>query len=301
MASPALEMILQQLRSRPADAAPVSIEETRRGFDAMMAMFPVAADIERTSVSAGGVPAEWIAAPNASPDRAILYLHGGGYVIGSIASHREMVSRLSRAASARVLAIDYRLVPEHPFPAAVDDATAAYRWLLAQGFDPSQLAVAGDSAGGGLTVAALVALRDAGDPLPAAAVCMSPWVDLEGLGDSMTANAATDPMVQKDGLVRWAGAYLAGAHPRSPLAAPLHADLSGLSPLLIQVSTAETLYDDSTRLAERARSAGVAVTVDPWDEMIHVWQIFAAVLPEGQQAIERAGAFVAERTAVKVT
>jgi acetyl esterase/lipase len=290
-------MILQQLRSRPAGAAPVSITETRRGFDAMMAMFPIPADVQRTPLTANGVPAEWIAASNASPNRALLYLHGGGYVIGSITSHREMVARLARAAGARALAIDYRLAPEHPFPGAVEDATAAYRWLLAQGFEPARIVIAGDSAGGGLTVATLVALRDAGDPRPAAGVCMSPWVDLEGLGRSMTANAARDPLVQKDGLVRWAGAYLAGAHPRTPLAAPLYADLRGLPPLLIQVSTAETLYDDATRLTEKARAAGVDVTLEPWPEMVHVWQLFAPLLPEGQQALARAGAFVAQRMA----
>jgi acetyl esterase/lipase len=191
-----------------------------------------------------------------------------------------------------VLLIDYRLAPEHPHPAAVEDSTRAYRWLLETGSNPKRMAIAGDSAGGGLTVATLVALRDAGVPLPAAAVCLSPWVDLEGIGESMTTKAAVDPMVQREPLLRMASMYLAGQDPRTPLAAPLYADLRGLPPLLIQVGTAETLLDDSVRLAERARAAGVQVTLEPWEDMIHVWQAFAAMLPEGQQAIERIGEFL---------
>jgi len=178
----------------------------------------------------------------------------------------------------------------------VEDATAAYRWLLANGVEPSRLTIACDSAGGGLTVATLVALRDAGQPLPAAGVCLSPWVDLEGIGASMTSNATADAMVQRADLRRMASMYLGNLDPRTPLAAPLYADLSGLPPLLIQVGTAETLLDDSTRLAERARKAGVEVHLEPWKDMIHVWQAFASILPEGQQAISRIGAFVTQRT-----
>ena len=196
-----------------------------------------------------------------------------------------------------MLLIDYRLAPEHPHPAAVDDATAAYRWLIANGASPARLVVAGDSAGGGLTVATLVALRDAQAPPPAAGVCLSPWVDLEGLGESMTTKAAVDPMVQREPLLKMAALYLGGHGARTPLAAPLYADLSGLPPLLIQVGTAETLLDDATRLAERARKAGVEVQLEAWDDMIHVFQAFAALLPEGQQAIQRIGAFVRHRTA----
>jgi acetyl esterase/lipase len=227
----------------------------------------------------------------------IYYLHGGGYTMGSISTHRELISRLSRAARARAFAIDYRLAPEDPFPAAVEDSTSAYRWLISSGVDPARLAIAGDSAGGGLTLATLVALRDKGDPLPAAAVCLSPWVDLEGLGESMTARDEVDPMVHRDSLLVAAKAYLGHADPHTPLAAPLYADLRGLPPLLIQVGTAETLFDDATRLAERARAAGVEVVVEPWDEMFHVWQFCASLLPEGQQAIDRIGEFVRKHTA----
>jgi len=291
MASPELQTIVGMLRSRPVPGEP-TVDQMRAGIEALVNVFPVAADVTRQPLKIDGIPAEWVNTPETSADRVILYLHGGGYVIGSINTHRELASRLSRAARARVLLIDYRLAPEHPHPAAVEDATRAYQWLLSQGVEPSQIAVAGDSAGGGLTVATLVALRDAGVPLPAAGVCLSPWTDLEGIGDSMTAKATVDPMVQRDGLVKMAAMYLAGKDPRTPLAAPLYANLGGLPPLLIQVGTAETLLDDSTRLAERARKAGVDVTLEPWEDMIHVWQVFAAMLPEGRQAIDRIGEFV---------
>jgi epsilon-lactone hydrolase len=178
----------------------------------------------------------------------------------------------------------------------VEDALAAYRWLLAQGFSPKRLAIAGDSAGGGLTIAALVALRDAGEKLPAAGVCLSPWVDLEGIGESMTTKAELDPMVKKDSLVQLATLYLGGKDPRTPLAAPLYADLSGLPPLLILAGTWETLLDDASRIAERARKAGVDVTYEPAEGMIHVWQLFAPILDEGKQSIERIGQYVRGKT-----
>ncbi len=295
MASQQLQMILQMIKSRP-DMQGASVEQRRAAFEAVTQFFPVPEDVQREPVDAGGVPGEWIAAPGADPKRVIYYLHGGAYIIGSINSHRELISRLSRAAGARALAIDYRLAPENPFPAAVEDATAAYRWLLSTGVDPAQTVIAGDSAGGGLTLAALVALRDAGEPLPAAAVCLSPWVDMEALGESMTTNAEVDPNFQREQLLEGAKAYLGGAHPRTPLAAPLHADLTGLPPLLIHVGSSEVLLDDSIRLAERAKAAGVDVNLQVWDEMIHVFQFMAAMLPEGQQAIDRIGEFIREHT-----
>jgi monoterpene epsilon-lactone hydrolase len=288
-----LQTIIDALRAHPLHSD-ASFEEQRAMFEKVPSIFPVPPDVSREPVHANGVPAEWIVAPGARADRVLFYLHGGGYTIGSINTHREMISRISRTASARALAIDYRLAPEHPFPAAVEDSTKAYRWLISSGVDPTRLVVAGDSAGGGLTVATLVALRDAGDPLPAAAVCLSPWVDMEGLGESMKTKADVDPMIPADDSHRAAKAYLAGADPRSPLAAPLYADLTGLPPLLIQVGTSEVLLDDSTRLAERARCAGVEVVLEPWQEMIHVWHFFASMLPEGQQAIDRIGDFIRE-------
>jgi epsilon-lactone hydrolase len=296
MSQEQLEAIVQQLKANPVLEQP-SIEAVRSGFEQMAALFPVPADVQCEPVMAGSVKAEWVTAPGAAPDRAVLYLHGGGYVIGSINTHRALAATLSRDAGVRLLVIDYRLAPEHPHPAAVEDAVASYRWLLKQGFAPKHVALAGDSAGGGLVVATLVALREAGEKLPACGVCMSPWVDLEGIGESMTSKADVDPMVKKDGLLQLAGLYLGGKSPRTPLAAPLYADLSGLPPLLIVAGTRETLLDDAARLAERAKKARVEVTYEPAEGMIHVWQLFAAMLDEGKESLARIGRYVRQKTA----
>jgi monoterpene epsilon-lactone hydrolase len=290
MASNELQMIINILRSQPK-LSDLSIEEQRAQMEAGLTQFKVPTDVHCDPVDAGGVPAEWITTPGVLPERVVYYLHGGGYVLGSINTHREMVSRLSRAASARVFIIDY------PFPAALNDSVAAYRWLLSVGVDPARLVIAGESAGGGLTVATLVALRDAGERLPRAGICLSPWVDFEGLGESMVTNAEMDnPLLNREGGLMWAKAYLGNIDPRTPSASPLYADLMGLPPLLIQVGTAEILFDDARRLADHARAAGVDVTLEPWDDMIHMWHFFAATLPEGQQAIDRIGEFVREHT-----
>jgi epsilon-lactone hydrolase len=294
MASAQLKTAIDAMKAMAAQQAQTPQE--MRGMFEQMAV-PPPADIKCEPVNAGGVEAEWVTAPGAATDRAVLYLHGGGYVIGSAKTHRDLMGRISRGAKARVLGLNYRLAPEHPFPAAVDDAVAGYRWMLAQGMKPSRIVVAGDSAGGGLTVAALVAIRDAKLATPAAGICMSPWVDLEGLGESMKTRAQADPVVQREALVGMAGAYLQGKDPRTPLAAPLYADLKGLPPLLIQVGDAETLLDDSNRLAARAKAAGVQVKLEVWPEMIHVWQLFASFLPEGQEAIDGINRFIGERIA----
>jgi acetyl esterase/lipase len=293
MPSEAHESMIQMLLARPQAENP-TVEEMRAGFEQMAALFPVAADVDCHAVEAAGRPAEWVAAPGSHPGRVVLYLHGGGYVIGSINTHRSLVARISAASGARGLAIDYRLAPEHPHPAAVEDATAAYRWLLEQGIEPARIAVAGDSAGGGLTLATLLALRDAGDPLPAAGVCLSPWTDLEGSGASAQPGAVDDPLLQYEGLVEMARHYVGEEGDlRDPLAAPLHGDYAGLPPLLIQVGTREILLDDSTRVAERARAAGVDVTLEPWEGLIHVWQMFGALgVPEADEAVTRIGEFV---------
>lgn len=293
MASPEHGMILTLLRSRPP-AFKETIEAQREHTDSIDRVFRIAADVIRTQVAAGSVPAHWIEAPGAKADRIILYLHGGGYVLGSIRSHGELISRIARATGGRALAPMYRLAPEHPFPAAVDDAVAAYRWLLAEGARPESIVIAGDSAGGGLAIATLVALRDAGEPLPLAAACLSPWVDLEVTSASIEARAHLDPIVERKGLLKMAAHYLGGGDPRHPLASPIYADLTGLPPLFIQVGTAEVLFDDAVRLAERARLSGVEVTLDVWDEMLHAWHIFA-LLPEARRAIERIAQFIRER------
>ena len=250
-----------------------------------------------TPVEVAGVSAEWHVATGAAEDKVIVYVHGGGYVMGSAGSHRDMTGRLSKAAGARVLSLNYRMAPEHPFPAAVDDTVAAYKGLLDQGIKPGNIAIAGDSAGGGLALASLLAIRDKGLPTPGAGVGISPWVDMEGLGESMTTRAAVDPVVQKEGLLGMAKMYLGDADPKNPLAAPLHGNLAGLPPLLIHVGDHETLLDDSNRIAERARKAGVDVTLKVWDEMPHVWHLFAPILPEARQAIDEIGAFFQARTA----
>ncbi len=294
MASPQLQQAIDMFKQMGQAMAEAKDMNAMR---AVMIEAQAPAGVTCTPVEAGGVSAEWSVADGVAENKVILYVHGGGYVMGSAGSHRDVTGRLSKASGARVLSLNYRLAPEHPFPAPVDDAVAAYRWLLAQGISSSNIAIAGDSAGGGLAFATLLALRDAGDPLPAAGVGISPWVDMEGTGESMTTRAAVDPVVQKEGLLEMAKLYLGDADPKNPLAAPLHANLAGLPPLLIHVGDAETLLDDSIRITERARKAGVDVTLKIWDEMPHVWHLFAPILPEGQQAIEEIGAFFKERTA----
>ncbi len=295
MPSEQLHTIVQLLRSRPVQRE-ISFQEARRAFEQTAWLFAPPKDVRSESVDAAGVPGEWISTPESEDGRTIYYLHGGGYSMGSVNTHRSLISRICRAARARAFAIDYRLAPEHPFPAAVEDATAAYRWLLSAGANPARTVIAGDSAGGGLAMATLLALRDAGDPLPAAAICLSPWTDLAVTGASMISRAEVDPMVQREDALKGAAAYLGGAHPRNPLASPIYADLSGLPPLLIHVGTAETLLDDSVRLSDRARGAGVDVTLEPWDDMIHVWHFFGAMLPEAQQATDRIGEFIRQHT-----
>jgi monoterpene epsilon-lactone hydrolase len=293
MASQQLAKVLEILASQPSNPN-ASIERMRAGMEKTAER--VAPDVNCQPIDAGEFRAEWIVAPNAEADRVILYLHGGGYVMGSINTHRAMIARISRAAQARVLALEYRLAPEHPFPAAVDDATAAYRWLLAQGYQPNKIVISGDSAGGGLTFATLVALRDSNIPLPAAAVPISPWTDLAATGASIKSRAEVDPMVGREGLHPMAQHYAGEADLKDPLVSPLYAELAGLPPLLIHVGDSEVLLDDSTRIAERALAAGVDVTLEVWPEMIHVWHVFAKILPEGQQAIDRIGEFVLART-----
>ena len=286
-----LEAVIDLLANRDRPENP-TVEESRDGFERLARYVGGDTPATVTDVDANGVPGEMVRAESANSDGVTLYLHGGGYVVGSPATHRELGRRLSATTGGGVLTIHYRLAPEDPFPAPVEDATAAYEWLLEQGHDPAGLSVAGDSAGGGLTVATLLSIRDSGLPMPSCGVCLSPWVDMEGLGGSMTTRADKDPMVQREGLVAMGGVYLGGADPRSPLAAPMYADLAGLPPLLIQVGTRETLYDDATRLAQVAMSCEVETTFEPWAEMIHVWHLFAPMLDEGQQAIERIGEFI---------
>jgi acetyl esterase/lipase len=268
------------------------IAQMRLDADARGRAVGLAADVTVQPVDANGVHAEWTSTPDADPSKAILYLHGGGYVICSLDSHRHLAAETGRASGARTLAIDYRLAPEHPFPAPIEDTVAAYRYLLASGLKPSGIALAGDSAGGGLVVGALLAIREAGLPLPACGWCISPWVDMEALGESFTDRAAADPTVQKATIQMMAQLYLGGADPRHPHAAPLYGDLRGLPPLLIQVGAAETLLDDSVALARKAGAADVIVDLQIWPEMIHIWHIYFPMLAAARRAIAAGGYFV---------
>lgn len=286
-----IEKLIEALRERGTSEG-LSLEERRVRMDDIGDRFPVSAAAIVEAVEIAGCSAEWVSAPDANQDRVMLYVHGGGYVQGSLHSHRNMVFEIARAMNGRVLNLDYRLAPEHPFPAAVDDMTAAWQALLDSGVDPAKASFGGDSAGGGLVLAAMAAARDKGMPLPACGCCISPWTDLIGTGQTMETKAAQDPMVGRDALKFFADLYMSGADPAHPLASPLYADLRGLPPLLVQVGTAETLLDDSRRLVARARHAGVTVDYVEWAGMPHIWHIFAPLLQASRDAITELGAFV---------
>jgi epsilon-lactone hydrolase len=250
---------------------------------------------ETVAIDAGGVPAARIVTRASRPDRHVLYLHGGGYLFGSPPIYRDMTWRIANGTRARVVCLDYRLAPEHPFPAALDDTVAAYCWLLAQGADPRHIALMGDSAGGGLVFAALMRLRDKGMRLPAAATAVSPWTDLALTGSSFRANAGIDPLIPVDHAQRAVGLYLAGVDPRDPYASPLYGNAAGLPPALILVGGDEVLRDDAVRMAERMQAAGCDVTLEVWPRMFHAWQMLVRVMPEAKAAVARTCAFVDER------
>ncbi|MFL6833848.1 MAG: alpha/beta hydrolase [Xanthobacteraceae bacterium] len=289
MSSSEIDAIRELLRSKPR---PAGFAERRERLDAIGSTSPPAGDIGLEPIDANGVAAEWSLAPGSDPSKVLLFFHGGGYCSGSIVSHRGMVTETGRAAQARTLAVGYRLAPEHPFPAAIEDARSAYRFLLDQGVAPSKIAIGGDSAGGGLTLALMTSVRDGREPLPACAWLVSPWVDLRMTGASLAEKAAIDPLISKPYLEELASAYLAGADPANPLVSPLNADLAGLPPLLVQVGSAETLLDDAVRIARRAGAADVRVNLEIWPHMIHAWHLWAAQLEAGRRAIASAGAFI---------
>lgn len=253
------------------------------------------ADIDFRSERIDGIPCLWVKAMGAEPEKLILYLHGGGYIFCSAhTTHKDILWRLSVASKCRVIAPDYRLAPEHPYPAALEDSIKVYRWLLEQGYKPENIVIAGDSAGGGLTYGTVLKIRDIGLPLPAATVAMSPWTDLAVTGESVITNLKRDALIPGDGLPEGAQYYLAGASTRDPYASPLYGDPTGLPPTLIQVSKDEVLLDDSRRLAAKYRAAGVPCELELWDGMPHVWQTLAMFIPEGKTAINRIGAFISK-------
>ena len=272
-----------------------SIAEVRHNLDRMGQRVkpPKAVRIERTWVE--GLQADWLTPAAASADARLLYLHGGGYICGSFASHRGLVGNLAAACGLRTLMPEYRLAPENPFPAALEDSLWVYRRLLADGIAPHRLVLGGESAGGGLTIATLLAVRDEGLPLPAAAFALSPWTDLAATGDSLHSRARQDPWFKPEGVVPTAAYYVGDGCPTNPLISPLYGDLAGLPPLLIHVGDYEILRDDSTRLAEKARAAGVDVTLRVWEGMWHVFQTMAARVPEARRSVDEVGAWVQSR------
>jgi monoterpene epsilon-lactone hydrolase len=294
MADRGIDVVRAHLAKLPPSDS-LTTAERRAQYERAEKVFPTPAEVKVERVNAPAAPAEWLRPPSAMPGRVVLYLHGGGYVIGSPRSHRHLAAAIAGAAEASALLLDYRLAPEHPFPAAVEDATAAYRWLLDQAIAPERIVIAGDSAGGGLTVATLLALREARVPLPAGGVCISPWVDLTCSGGSYGTKADADPIVQRSGVEEMARAYLGAAPPRTPLASPLFADLRGLPPLLIHVGSDEVLLDDAVQLEARAKAAGVDATLEVYDRMIHVWHWFLPMLEEAESAVAAIGRFVRSR------
>ncbi len=285
-----IDAIRALLGSQPR---PVGWDERRKRLDEVGSTWPVADDVALEAVDLDGVPGEFSIVPGSDPSRVLLFFHGGGYCSGSIVSHRRMVTEAGRAGGLRTLAIGFRLAPEHPFPAAYDDALTAWRWLRKQGIAADQIVVGGDSAGGGLTLALAMRLRDAGEQLPACLWLASPWTDLTMSGTTLETKDAVDPLIHKGYLGELADAYvLAGMSRTDPRISPLFADLHGLPPMLIQVGSAETLLDDSVRLAGVAGAAGVAVTLEIWPDMIHAWPLWNAKLEAGRQALMRVGEFV---------
>lgn len=292
----AYESIVEMMTLGTPGGSIQSADEIRRPLDRLThVMRPFG--VKRTPVTGTPFRGEWIATRASTDERIIFYLHGGGYVSGSPRTHLAVTTRLAHEARARLFALDYRLAPEHPFPAQIEDAWAAYWWLITeQGYSPAQIVVAGDSAGGGLTMALLLALRDAHVPLPAGGVGLSPWLDLTLSGETLRTNAPTD-FLNLDVLRTAARMYRDGYDPRHPLISPFYADLSGLPPLLIQVGSAEMLLDDSRRFAERARAAGVDVRLEIWENMVHVWHFTWLIEPKARQALRQVGRFVRERVA----
>jgi epsilon-lactone hydrolase len=290
MAHSEIDAVRTLLSSKPR---PVGWPERRKRLDEVGTVWPVADDVQLTAVDMNGVPGEYSMVPGSDPSRVLMFFHGGGYCSGSIESHRRLVTEAGRAARMRTLAVAYRLAPEHPFPAAYDDALTAWRFLRNQGIGAAGIAIGGDSAGAGLTLALIGRLRDAHEELPACGWVISPWTDLTMSGSTLASKAAADPLIHKEYLNELAEAYLpTGMDRRDPRVSALYADLRNFPPMLIQIGSDETLLDDATRLAARAGVADVAVTLEIWPRMIHAWPLWNAHLEEGRRALANAGAFI---------
>lgn len=284
-------------KERAAKRAAMSLAETRASFDTDMGRIPLADNVTAESLSFGNVPAEKITPANATPGKAVLYLHGGGHIFGSIKSHRHFVSRLAAATKATAWHIDYRLAPEHPYPAAIEDALAAYRALLGSGIAPADIVVGGESAGGNLAAALLLKLKDENLPQPAGLYLLSPWLDMTTTAESYDKVGARDPMISREGIVGVATAYL-GTQPDNPLASPVRADVSGLPPMLIQVGSEEVLLSDSITFANKAAMTGIDVSLRVWAGMPHAWPLFHPFLRAGLPAIDETGAWMRKRLGI---
>lgn len=290
----ALAKVKGLLRERMKRAV-LPLEERRLTMDRNSEVFPLPAGVVSKAADLDGLKAEWTSLGDHETGPVLLYFHGGGYVQGSSLSHRHVTGRLALETGARVLSVDYALAPEHVFPAAVHDGLKSYAWLLAQGVPAGDICLAGDSAGGGLAIATMLVARDKGLPLPAGAALLCPWTDLTCDTPSYNSRADVDPMTSEAGLKAYAAIYLADADPRDPLASPNFANLKGLPPLYIQVGNDEVLLDDSRHLAAQAKSQGVDVRLDIYEHMFHVWQAFYQMLPQGEEALIRIGAFLKDR------
>jgi monoterpene epsilon-lactone hydrolase len=285
-----IEVVRALLSSK---SRPAGWPERRQRLDEVGSVWPVAGDVKLAPVDLGGVGGEWSIVPGSDATRVLLFFHGGGYCSGSTLSHRRMVTEAGRAAGARTLAVGYRLAPEHPFPAALDDAMTAWRFLRGQGVAAAHIAVGGDSAGGGLTAALINRLRETRDELPACAWLVSPWTDLTMSGSTLASKDAVDPLIHKGYLVELADAYLPrGLDRRDPRVSPLYSDLRGFPPTLVQVGSDETLLDDAVRFAAAAGAADVATTLEIWPHMIHAWPLWNARLEPGRRALASAGTFM---------
>lgn len=274
------------------------VAELRSGFEALMRTIPIPSDVRKTSTAVGGVNVVEVTVDGIDSANVILYFHGGVYVIGSADSSAPLVADLARRTNAKVISVDYRLAPENPYPAAVEDATAAYDGLLSLGMDPSNIAISGESAGGGLTAAVLLTLRDAGMPMPSSAFVMSPWADLTLSGNTIVDRQDVDPILRGEALSLRVGDYVASGNSSDPFISPVFADLRGLPPLLIQAGSHEILLSDAVRLVERAANDDVEVTLDVVPGVPHVFQAYAAVLDEGDAALDRAATFLKAHFAV---
>jgi len=290
MAETEIDAVRALISSKPR---PVGWPERRKRIDEVGSVWPVADDVELTAVDVNGAPGEYSIVRGSDPSRVLMFFHGGGYCSGSIKSHRRLVTEAGRAAKIRTVAVGYRLAPEHPFPAAYDDALTAWRFLRDQGIAAAHVAIGGDSAGAGLTLALISQLRDAHEELPACAWLVSPWTDLTMSSSSLVSKAAIDPLIHKEYLNELAEAYLpSGVGRKDPRVSPLYADLRGFPAMLIQAGSDETLLDDAIRLAAQAGAADVAVTLEIWPHMIHAWPLWNAHLEDGRRALASAGSFI---------